>query len=652
MKKVFFAVACFFSGLALAQKPAITDQRHAPTDHLTQSRVESNSGFTQSRGSEFFYEDFSNGLDGSTAYGAWTVADNADNTIWHVATSSSPDGPITGTIGALASETADNGWMIFDPDQYIGNNPSWVSNQSAFTTGYLTSPEINMSSLQSVLLSYEQYFAYCCFSFSPLTIEVSVDSQMTWVSFPGHGEFFEAANTLSQNPLNTVLDISCVAAGQPSVFIRFAYNAIEQAGFNYYFWGVDDVRITTNTVNNDLEISEITNGNIVTSWEFYETPMEQVVAADSGGVTAGVIFANRGMNTQTNVTVLTEFLDQSGSIVHSFQTEPLNVFSVLQNDQCPAPEFDTLFIPTGFQPMALGTYTMRITIQGDSLDETPENNTLQKPIAFTTDEYGHDVVGVNYSGIETEPIEGTPNYTEGGWGNYYTCPNEGSIAYGIATRFGTTSQNNVEFKVGLIQQIPNLILAESDYLTDEYYSMAANWHTGSFSYFPFDGFVDLEQDAAYFAYVLRETEGPGRLVMSVQNGRDSDFSTGAWNRTGSGTYTWFLRQPFTPAIRLVMSERVGVNEINPNSGLKQLDLFPNPAVNETRVSFDLAGSRAVAYEIRDVNGKLMKWSNEGVFAQGTNSFTVDVSTIPSGLYMINLVLDGQYLTSKSLTIQR
>jgi hypothetical protein len=652
MKNFFLAFACFLSALASAQKPAITNHLHAPTNHLTQPRAETNSEWTRSRGSEFFYEDFSNGLDGSTAYGAWTVADNADNTIWHLATTTSPDGPIAGGIEALASQTAGNGWMIFDPDQYVGDNPSWVSNQSAFTTGYLTSPEINMSSLQSVLLSYEQYFAYCCFSFSPLTVEVSVDGQLTWESFPGHGDFFEAANTLSQNPLNTVLDISCVAAGQPSVYIRFAYNAGEQAGFNYYFWGVDDVSITTNSVNNDLEISEITNGNIVSSWEFHETPMEQVVAAADGGLTAGVIFANRGIYTQTNVTVLAEFLDQSGAIVHSFQTEPDTVFSILQNEQCPSSEFDTLFIPTGFEPSSLGNYSMRITILGDSLDETPGNNTLEKPIVFSTDEYGHDVTGVSYSGLETNPVTGTTNYTEGGWGNYYTCPNPGSIAYGIATRFGTNSQNNVEFKVGLILQNPDLALAEGDYLTEEYYSMASNWHTGSFTYFPFDGFVDLEQDAPYFAYVLRETEGPGRLVMSVQNGPDSDFSTGSWDRTGSGTYTWFLRQPFTPAIRLIMSERVGVNEISPNSGLKQMDLFPNPAVNETRVSFDLSGSRAVAYEIRDTNGKLMKWSNEGVFSQGANSFLVDVSAIPSGLYMINLVLDGQYMTTKSLTIQR
>jgi hypothetical protein len=653
MKKVLLASTCFMALLASAQKPMNNSTMVAPVINTDKAQSARATHDNPSRGgSVFFYEDFSMGLDGSTAYGAWTVADNADNSIWHLASASSPDGPIAGTLPGLASESAANGWMIFDPDQYIGANPTWDDADGSYTTGYLISPEINMSSLGSVLVNYQQYFVYCCFPFSPLTVEVSIDGQQTWVSFPAHGNFIESANTISDNALNTTVDISCVAAYQPSVYIRFAYNSAEQAGYNYYFWCLDDVRISSNGSMNEIAISEITNGNIITYWEFHETPMEQVVAAADGGVTAGVIFANRGLYAQPNVTMLAEFVDASNNVVYSFETDPFEVLSPSTNTQCPAPEYDTLFIPTGFEPAGAGTYTMRITMLGDSIDDTPSDNVLEKTIVFSDDEYGHDVEGAAYSNLGTTQATGSTEYTPGGWGNYYACPNAGSTAYGVSTRFGTNSQNNVEFKVALIQQSPDLSLTDSDVIAEEYYTMGQSWHTGSFVYFPFDASVDLEQNTPYFACVWRETQGAGRLTMSVQNGPDSDLSTGSWELSGSGDYAWFLFQTFTPAVRLILSERVGVDELSNTSGLRKFDVFPNPAVTYTRVNFSLEGSRSIAFEIRDLQGKLMKWSNVGVFPQGENNFDVNTSELAAGNYILNLVVDGQQLFSRPLAIQK
>ena len=125
MKKVLLASTCFMALLASAQKPVSTNTPVAPVINMDKAQGARTSNDSPSRGgSVFFYEDFSMGLDGSTPYGAWTVADNADNSIWHLASSTSPDGPIAGTLPALASESAANGWMIFDPDQYIGANPT------------------------------------------------------------------------------------------------------------------------------------------------------------------------------------------------------------------------------------------------------------------------------------------------------------------------------------------------------------------------------------------------------------------------------------------------------------------------------------------------------------------------------------------------
>jgi hypothetical protein len=182
MKRILLLLTSFAALTASAQRsPKFTQQEPlAPQLRPAAQRIENNTTHpavqASERGSVLFNEDFSNGLDGSTAFGAWTVGDNADNTIWHLAGPSSPDGPIAGTLPGLSATgtTSANGWMIFDPDQYIGNNPSWDDASGSYTSGYLQSPELNLSSLGSVLVDFNQYFIYCCFPTSPLTVDVSL----------------------------------------------------------------------------------------------------------------------------------------------------------------------------------------------------------------------------------------------------------------------------------------------------------------------------------------------------------------------------------------------------------------------------------------------------------------------------------------------
>jgi hypothetical protein len=70
------------------------------------------------------------------------------------------------------------------------------------------------------------------------------------------------------------------------------------------------------------------------------------------------------------------------------------------------------------------------------------------------------------------------------------------------------------------------------------------------------------------------------------------------------------------------------------------------------VNFNLEGSRSVAFEVRDLQGKLIKWANVGDFPQGENNFAVNVSDIAAGNYMLNLVIDGSSLFSQQLNIQK
>jgi len=92
-----------------AQKRNVDTPLATPTSPGLTRHEEMRAGNNTLRGSAFFSEDFSNGLDGSTSYGAWSTYDNADGTLWHMNTPQSPEGTFNQGIPALASTTASNG---------------------------------------------------------------------------------------------------------------------------------------------------------------------------------------------------------------------------------------------------------------------------------------------------------------------------------------------------------------------------------------------------------------------------------------------------------------------------------------------------------------------------------------------------------------
>jgi hypothetical protein len=86
--------------------------------------------------------------------------------------------------------------------------------------------------------------------------------------------------------------------------------------------------------------------------------------------------------------------------------------------------------------------------------------------------------------------------------------------------------------------------------------------------------------------------------------------------------------------------------------LSGLSVGPNPAINTTRVNFTLDNAKAVAYEIRDMQGRLVTYANKGIFNAGTQSFDLNVSDIAAGNYMLNIVLDGASMVSTQLVVSK
>lgn len=665
MRKIAIAMAlAVLSGGAMAQKKqedVLSARRYFNQDDVR--RTEQTVSAHARGGQIVFQDDFDNGFAGNNGIGAWLPWDTSgDTSIWALASASSPNGQYTGGLPAMSNTgtTAANGWIILDADLYNTSTVSGGDDVSA----WLQSPAFDCSQLSSVVVNYNQYFIYCCFSASPLTVEVSLDNGATWVAFAGHGDFSPAANALSANPLPTGVDISCVAAGQSNVMIRFGYNTAGETGYSHYFWGIDDVVVAGNPVANDLEIRQVVNGDVWNLWEYRLTPMEQKTLSADGGLLVGTFYRNSGSADQTNASLNIEITDAAGTVVHS-QTETLGTVSSLANaTECPAFLNDTLYVNTGWEPSAVGIYNITVTINADSTDATPDNNTMTRVIEYSTDEYGHDDANLDIQLTANEAPSDPTLLAPHGYGNFYHFPYDGSSVYGSSFLLGNQSDVGAFFNTILYfassgmnstSPAPEVVASNEVELTQEMISSGAD----AFYYVPFTEPAEVLANEVYFHCLLTNADATTspttttdmQMAVLAQDNSDTDNSTAELLRTGSNSYAWFTARSYSPAIRLIVGERVSVDEIN-DGKLGTFKLFPNPAVTHAQIQYTMTSSAAIAYEIRDVQGKLMSYDNMGVKTPGQYTIDIPVSNLSNGQYQVSLVVGGKKLYSKALQIRK
>ena len=87
---------------------------------------------------------------------------------------------------------------------------------------------------------------------------------------------------------------------------------------------------------------------------------------------------------------------------------------------------------------------------------------------------------------------------------------------------------------------------------------------------------------------------------------------------------------------------VSENQLNEN-----LTVFPNPATNEVNVVFSNITFDNVDLSIVNSLGQLLKKIDRST-TNGANRLTLDVSNYASGLYFVNITVDGISITKKLL----
>jgi hypothetical protein len=670
MKKIF--TLCSILGVSLLasaqqkfdkqqQVNPLIHPRQATADEIARSRFEGEEmlhNHQVSAGRDVFTEDFSNGFAGQGSNGAWTFEDTGGNSIWMMADANSPAGVYSDPGEALQSATAANGWVIFDADLFQGGEIT-ATNPAEDVSGYLISPAINFTACPSVILEFQQAFRYCCADETPFIVEVSNDGGTTWITYDAAPGFTGGANDAAPNPFVTAVDISAAAAGQPLVIIRFGWQPDGNSTHSHYFWGIDDIRVFENPVQNDVRMTEITNGDIFADYEYRCIALEQAISPADGGLIVGAMYENLGTITQS-ATVTAEVLDATLNVLATVDT----TVTIFSNAESPTPgdPIDTLFLATGWAPSAVGDYYVRTSITYVNTDETPDNNSLQKKFLVVDGEYGHDDPTIINS--EMRPFIGTGTtddpYNPTGYGNYMTCFNEGSEAFGLSIRFDNSTDDFCPFNILLLARGEDYNLTDAEFAAfGEYEVLPSYVPTGAVQqfpvYLPFDDEVALVPGTTYFAAIQTEFATEQELAVKSIDEQDTDFSTGYYAETTTDDeFLWFFGVGFltdaTPAIRLMLYYAMNTEE--EAQFVQDFGISPNPASTDARIDFNLQAAGYVAYEVRDIQGKLVTFDNIGLHSQGANMFNLNVSDYPQGNYILNLVIDGEKMFRRQFNVTR
>lgn len=515
-----------------------------------------------------FYEDFANGFNGNNGVGSWTAEDTGGGAIWQYVNANGdgyyangvasgvqpPAGEFSTNVTSLASTTTANGWMIFDCDYY--HTP--LSNGYGDVQGWITSPLLDFSGNASVLVSWEQYFRYCCYSIAPVHVQVSNDGGFSWTTFDAHGSFLESTNVQSANPLETTVDISCAAAGHNNVLVRFAYLQPEEVGggYSHYFWGIDDVVIYENDVLHDLVALELQASTGWSAFGYSAMPLEQMLPAEYGGMPVSLKFRNEGSADQTNAVIQVEVLDASGTVTHSVSEYYGLIPAGANSPWCPSSEWEQWGLATGWVPSEVGSYTVRATILSDNTDATPLNNVINAVIEITEGEMGHDTEPLDLE-LGSGTADGGFGYEPSGHGNFFEMSQEGSMAYGLAVKFGPNAGGpGLEFETRLYSYTGEYVLPYSPYETN-YWTYDTDWtpadiESSEFVYLPFTEPIPLSTGMYYFAAVMTDYDTEHPLTVLANANSNNDNSVGRYLQSSNGEYWWFFNQQHTPAIRLVL----------------------------------------------------------------------------------------------------
>lgn len=570
-------------------------------------RPDNSSTFSRAEGDTIWYDSFAdltNWTTGTT--GAFGTADS----LWEY-TTDGPYGEFSGSWGDIQSATSGNGWVMFDSD----GNGSAASGTGAptgveFDTYLQMANSVDLTSYPVVAVVLTEFYKDLQ---SQIYVDVSTNGT-DWTEIEVHADF--SANDETEQDAILYRDISPIAGGQPTVWVRLRYE-----GYGY-FWQVDDFMLVEG-VENDIELSRIFTGNNDNDYLYTKKPVTQATEME-----LGVVATNIGGLAQANVVVDWEVTD--GSTALASGTETITA-SLAGGDS------DTLFFSTGYTASTVGEYTINMTVSSDETEAELDNNSDTESIEMTEFVWGHDYEDESYRAWGYAADGGTVMEEAFEMGADYFCQVDGDFIYAVEFPLGNqTTATSVTIKIYEDNPVNGPV---SETVYDIVNSQLSSTSNVKFITVVLDDPVEMLSGSVYSATVAIEAGDDGYLL-----GNEIDDNDGGQSVYFAFEDTWYNWIGLTTAMRLNVNPNVaGVEDDIEQFGF---GIYPNPTTDNLRVRF-AEDSEIESINLVDLSGKLVSSWN---VSQSAERLSLDVSDLDAGVYIVN-AHNQSGLSSQKLIIQ-
>ncbi len=516
-------------------------------------------------------------------------------------------------------------------DAFNGTNPGGCAavlyvNSTDQHDEYLITPEVTLPAGENFQIAFDfassTYWHVTNFDNADITVHASTDGGQTW-SAP-----------LWQEDDDALLEASYSDAwldGGAYNWFRAFVNVSDYAGqdvmFAFHYVGLDgapfylDNVVIENIPDNDLGITAAWPGDIINAFDYSRVPTSQVQPA-----VVGVAVRNTGLLAQTNKTATVE-IKLGNTSVYTGATDPFTL----------APgEVDTFWVATNYTPSTVGNYTVEFALPSDDNVANDETNVT---FETTLNTYSHDyALGGDNPGSGIYRLDEDAPVAIGT--RYQIVANDD--LYGIDLLIEEGTDEGIELELIVYEELSSV--QDLSPIASTNYVVPASAIANGITTVKFSSAVPLTAGKTYIIQALVDQSGQERLFIAGSDNGDSDNGTVNYGPFGTNeAVNHFIGWGFSPAIRMNFDQSLNVNEVEKGT---EFAIYPNPAKDQAKVSFNLAAETAIEMNVTDLAGKVVLSENLGNKTAGNHVVKVNTSSLNEGIYMVNFVTNGVVTTQK------
>lgn len=512
-------------------------------------------------------------------------------------------------------------------NKFAGANDDMTPCDCGMDDVYVQSPSLDFSAASNIAISFD-VFHDGNFGGGDATLQVSTDGGTTFNIVPIGID--EAGANIDVFPLDQdywqSIIVPLYTITSSNVIIRFQWT---DGGSWASGFAVDNI-IVGELPANDIRVVKTKTGDWNQAnfglgfWDYNRVPVTQVSPVHA----TSVIF-NGGTNDQVDATMNYEVTFNGTPVAGSPFAADQTSANFLSLDK------DTISVATTWTPSAVGTIQITGTTSSTTGDDVTTNNTGVATIEITDFTYGRD-------GNAAQAFVGpTSDFEIGNLFDIYADDSFGGIdvAIGAGSAAGDPIIGRIYlwegFDANSAPIFTDLGVETLEYIFtgNEFNSVSGN----NFVTLPFASAVTLNAENVYLAVV--SCVSGTRIPVSGSNEWVTSwlYDGTEWGATGS-----------IPMIRLNSDETAAVASVNGAASFELGQNMPNPSNGNTTIVYNLPSNERVTLTVRDLTGRIVFVSNEGVRPAGKNIINLNTSDLGAGIYTYSITAGSSNLTKEMM----